>query len=304
MDWAAVVGTFDGVHRGHRFLLDDLKARAKAAGLSTRVCTFSDHPLDTLRPDRSPLLLSTADEKRVLLRSCGIDRVDIDRFAPMASMTARQYIEHLASEGVKLLLIGHDNRFGSDGLTTLQQYADAASGTGVTILQAARLTDADGRPINSSRIRTFIENGDIAAANTLLGYEYNLTGTVVKGRQLGRTIGFPTANVAIESDSRKLLPPNGVYACRAVIDGKIIPAMVNIGHRPTVDHPDAPVSIEAHLITVAPRQLDLYGRQLTLRFVDRLRAEQRFPTLEALKEQLERDRVATLAATDGQSQII
>ncbi len=290
--YAAVVGTFDGVHRGHRYLLDDLHRRAVKAGLSTCVYTFTDHPLATLRPEKAPKLLSTVTEKLSMLDACTIDRIEIKPFSDVVAMTARQYIELLATNGVKLLLIGHDNRFGSDGLVTLQQFRQAATDTGVTVEQAAELTTLDGRDINSSRIRRLLTSGQITEANELLGYEYGITGTVVKGKQLGRTIGFPTANVDTGNNTRKLIVPNGVYACRAIIGKSIVPAMVNIGHRPTVDTPDAPISIEAHLIDY---DHDLYDRTLTLQIVDRLRDERPFPTLAALKSQLHHDRLTTLS---------
>lgn len=291
--FAAVVGTFDGVHRGHRYLLDDLRHRAVKAGLSTCVYTFTDHPLATLRPEKSPRLLSTVTEKLSLLDACAVDRIEIKPFGDVASMTARQYIDLLASNGVTLLVIGHDNRFGSDGLVTLEQFCQAAKGSGVTVEQAAELTTPDGRDINSSRIRQLLSAGHVTEANELLGYEYSMTGKVVKGKQLGRTIGFPTANIDMGPQSRKLIVPNGVYACRAVIGKDIIPAMVNIGHRPTVDMPDAPMSIEAHLIGY---DHDLYDRLLSLQFVERLRDERPFPTLDALKTQLHHDRINTISA--------
>lgn len=292
--YAAVIGTFDGVHTGHRYLLADLRDRAAALGLSTCACTFTDHPLATLRPQSAPPMLTTPAEKLSMLRALGIDRIDITPFVDVASMTARRYITQLASKGVRLILIGHDNRFGSDGLKTLQQFIDAARDTGVTIEQAVELTTPDGCDINSSRIRSLLAQGRLTQANELLGYRYRITGTVVKGKQLGRTIGFPTANLQPSAADRKVIPANGVYACLATVDGMSLPAMVNIGHRPTVDTADAPISIEAHLIDC---DQDLYDHTLTLEFIERLRDEQRHPTLDALRAQLERDRAATLAAT-------
>ncbi|MDE7386395.1 MAG: riboflavin biosynthesis protein RibF [Muribaculaceae bacterium] len=294
--YAAVVGTFDGVHRGHRYLLDDLRQRAGARGLATRVYTFTDHPLATLCPSRAPFMLTTAAEKIGLLGRSGIDEYSICDFAEVAPMTAREYIELLAREGVGLLLIGYDNRFGSDRLVTVDQFVKAADGTGVEIQQAPELTDADGNPINSSRIRQLIADGDITAANALLGYRYELTGPVVHGKQLGRTIGFPTANQYI-ADGRKLIPAAGVYACLAAVDGREYPAMVNIGHRPTVDRSDAPLSIEAHIIGA---DTDLYDRMLTLKVCDRLRPERRFDSLDALRRQLELDRATTLTLLQRQ----
>lgn len=293
--YAAVVGTFDGVHRGHRYLLDELGRRAAARGLATRVYTFTGHPLATLCPERAPFMLTTPAEKVGLLGQSGIDEYSICDFAEVAPMTAREYIEMLAGQRVELLLIGYDNRFGSDRLVTVDQFVEAARGTGVEIQQAPELTDADCRPINSSRIRQLITDGDITAANALLGYRYELTGPVVRGKQLGRTIGFPTANQYV-ADGHKLIPADGVYACLARVDGREYPAMVNIGHRPTVDRPEAPISIEAHIIGA---DADLYDRMLTLKVCDRLRDERRFDSLDALRRQLELDRASTLALLPG-----
>lgn len=291
-EYAAVVGTFDGVHRGHRYLIDDLRQRASQRGLATALFTFTDHPLSSLAPDRAPRLLTTVEEKLSLLGTTGIDRIDIKPFDTLASLTARQYIRHLSALGVRLLLIGYDNRFGSDGLTTLSQFVQAAHGTGVTVEQALELTTPDGLDINSSRIRRTIAAGEISIANDLLGYHYALTGTVVHGKQLGRTIGFPTANLQLPPDTRKHPVPRGVYACLASLhDGTTHPAMVNIGHRPTVDAPGAPDSIEAHIIGV---QTDLYDTPLTLSFISRLRQERAFPSLQALQAQLAQDRRQTI----------
>lgn len=290
--YAAVVGTFDGVHRGHRYLIDDLCRRAGQRGLATALFTFTDHPLSTLAPDRAPRLLTTVEEKLSLLGTTGIDHIDIKPFDTIATLTARQYIEQLSALDVKLLLIGYDNRFGSDGLTTLSQFVQASQDTGVTVEQAIELTTPDGLDINSSHIRRTIANGEISLANDLLGYHYSLTGTVIHGKQLGRTIGFPTANLQLPSGTRKLPVPRGVYACLATLhDNTTHPAMVNIGHRPTVDTPGAPDSIEAHIIGL---QADLYDTPLTLHFISRLRQERAFPSLQALQAQLDQDRRQTI----------
>lgn len=291
-NYAAVVGTFDGVHTGHRYLLDVLKGMARSRGLSTRVYTFTDHPLATLCPAKAPGLLTTVSEKRALLDSLGIDGIVVSEFGDVASMTARRYIEMLAGQGVKLLLVGHDNRFGSDGLVEFGQFVEAACGTGVEIKLATELTTPDGREINSSRIRGLIGDRKMREAAGLLGYPYSMTGTVVHGRQLGRTIGFPTANLELGAASRKLRVPAGVYACRALVDGAPVAAMVNIGHRPTVDSNDSPTTIEAHLIDY---HADLYGRPLTLEFVDFMRAEQRYSSLDELRQALSHDREVTVS---------
>ncbi len=287
--YAAVVGTFDGVHLGHRFLLDHLLSRAAEEGLRTRVYTFDSHPLATLAPSKAPAQLLSPRQKADRLLATGVSEVRVDDFDPIRALTARQYIERLADDGVRLLMVGHDNRFGSDGLLTLDQFRHAAAGIDIAIEQAPELT-IDGSPVNSSTIRSLIATGDIARANDLLGYPYTINGTVVEGRQLGRTIGFPTANIA-RSDAGLLLPSVGVYAAKATVGGKHYPAMLNIGHRPTVDRADSPISIEAHIIGL---DSDLYGSVISLGLHGRLRDEQRFDSVDALRRQLEADRQATL----------
>ncbi len=287
--YAAVVGTFDGVHRGHRYLLDHLLRRARAEGLATRVYTFTRHPLATIAPDKAPAPLLSLRQKADRLRQTGIDDLRTDDFSALRGLTARQYLERLASEGVRLLIVGHDNRFGSDGLRSLGEFQQAAAGLPVAVEQAPELT-IGGCPVNSSAIRSLIAAGDIAGANALLGYPYAISGTVVSGRQLGRTIGFPTANL-LPADPELLLPPTGVYAATATAGDRHLPAMLNIGHRPTVDSPDSPVTIEAHIIGL---DSDLYGKPLTLQLQGRLRSEQRFDSVESLRRQLEADRKATL----------
>ncbi|MDE6831301.1 MAG: riboflavin biosynthesis protein RibF, partial [Muribaculaceae bacterium] len=287
--YAAVVGTFDGVHRGHRYLIDRLISRAGAAGLATRRYTFTGDPLATIAPGRAPAPLLSLKHKEQLLRKTGVDDLRIDDFAALRSLTARQYLERLVADGVALLIVGHDNRFGSDGLRTLPEFQATAQGLPITIEQAPELT-IDGRPVCSSAIRALIARGDIAAANTLLGYPYEIAGRVIRGRQLGRTIGFPTANI-LPDDPSLLLPPTGVYTAIATTGGSDYPAMLNIGHRPTVDRPDAPISIEAHIIGL---HADLYDTTLTLSLRSHLRPEQRFDSVDSLRRQLVADREATV----------
>lgn len=286
--YAAVVGTFDGVHRGHRFLIDQLGALARERGLGTRVYTFDDSPLAVLRPEAAPRLLTLPDEKLRLLADAGVGECVMGRFGDVAGMTAREYIAMLAAEGVEVLLIGYDNRFGRDGLKTVAEFGEAARGTGVEVLQARELCEADGSAINSSAIRRRLADSDVEGANAMLGYGYRLEGVVGHGKELGRRLGFPTANVVPAGDGRKLVPGVGVYACRAVVPGGgVYGAMVNIGHRPTVDGTDAPLSVEAHLVGFTG---DLYGATVELEFVRFLRAERRFASVEELRRQLEKDR--------------
>ena len=189
--------------------------------------------------------------------------------------------------GVREMLLGFNNRFGHDAPRDFDAYRRLAAECGITITRATELTSGNGTHVSSSVIRDLIGNhGDIPTATTLLGHPYELSGTITHGKQLGRTIGFPTANL-IPSDNRKLIPKAGVYAATATLqDGQKYPAVVNIGHRPTVDSPGSAISIEAHIIGFSG---DLYGHTLTVQFRRRLRDERRFPTLAALRTQIAAD---------------
>lgn len=285
---AGVVGTFDGVHRGHRFLIERLKETALERGLGTRVYTFASHPLASLAPGKAPLALLETDEKVARLMGAGADEVRVEDFAGICHLTAREYIERLARDGIKMLLVGHDNRFGSDRLTSIEEFRMAAAGTGVEITGAPELRTDDGHSISSSDIRRAIADGNIKAANEMLGYCYHFTGIVEHGKQLGRTIGFPTANLR-PRDPQIILPGLGVYAGHVKTPEGDFPTMTNIGRRPTVDAPDAPVSVETHIIGL---DRELYGSELTLYLYERIRGEERFASVDELREQLEADRQA------------
>lgn len=286
---AAVVGTFDGVHLGHRYLIKHLLERSLTAGLTPRVYTFRTHPLSVINPAKAPAPLTSTTEKIRRLNEAGVGDIRVEDFTVLRGLTARQFISRLADEGVRLLVIGHDNRFGSDGLTAIEEFRDAAKGLPVAIEQAPELT-INGCPVNSSAIRSLIAAGDVGQANCLLGYRYQITGNVISGRQLGRTLGFPTANIAPD-DPSLLLPAVGVYAAEALTSQGRFPAMVNIGHRPTVDLPAAPISIEAHIIGL---YADLYGSTVSVEPLSCLRSEMRFDTVDDLSRQLRADRDATL----------
>ena len=292
---AAVVGTFDGVHRGHRFLLGVLSRLSRESNLTPRVYTFEKHPLEIIAPDRAPLMIDSASEKLSLLREM-VEDIELLDFSKVRNLTAREFMEMLVSDGVELLLVGHDNRFGSDGLRTVEEFIEAARGLNLRIVAAPALTDKDGREINSTQVRQALERGDVELAASLLERPYSLTGTVVKGKQLGRTIGFPTANLCPKGTARKLVPANGVYACEVNIGDHSFPAMVNIGVRPSVDGEGASRSIEANIIGFGG---NLYGTELSLKFIKRLRDENKFDSLDALKSQLEKDRVATEAVMNA-----
>lgn len=291
----ATIGMFDGVHRGHRLILDTLRDEAARRGAETAVVTFSNHPMTVVNPDRAPALLTPGDEKDRLLTEVGIDRLIINRFdRKMQEMSAHDFLQFLRdTHGVELLLMGYNNRFGHDRTLGFADYVAIGRESGIEIIQAPELRIRDMK-VSSTVIRRLLTEGDVATATEMLGRPYDLTGKVVSGRQLGRTIGFPTANIAPES-SDKLIPGPGVYACTATLDdGRTFPAMVNIGTRPTVDPTDSTLSIEAHLPGLAE---DIYSHSLTLRFIAFIRPEQRFESLEKLGQQLRLDRMKTIELT-------
>lgn len=290
---AATIGMFDGVHAGHRFLLHRLIDEALSRKLEPSVVTFSNHPLGVVRPGAVVPLLSDAREKIRLIEQEGINdclMLDFDR--RLQSMSAYGFMEMLHSDhAIDLLLLGFNNRFGSDRGLGIDDYKALGKKCGVEVLQAPEFL-IGGETVSSSVVRNMIASGDVERAAQMLGRPYSISGIVVPGRQLGRTIGFPTANLQPLSEE-KIMPREGVYAARAITaDGLSCPAMVNIGHRPTVDGPGAPESIEAHLIGI---DKNLYGQQLSLEFISYLRSERKFDTVAALRSQLSLDRAAVLS---------
>lgn len=286
----AAVGMYDGVHRGHLFLLDYLRLEAEQRGLSPAAVTFRDHPLTVVRPDDAPPLLSSPDDKMARLTEAGADDVIILDFdQKMRHMTARQFLTMLRKRwAIDALVVGFNNRFGRDRIEGIDQYREIGREIGIDILEAPEYKGI-GSPVSSSIIRRLLIEGKLDEANTALGRPYSLKGTVVDGRRLGRTLGFPTANVSPEP-SNAVLPAFGVYAAIAVTpDGERHPAVVNIGRRPTVeaDPETAPVTIEAHIIDFAGY---LYGSLLELQFIARIRDERKFPSVDRLRKALEGDK--------------
>ena len=288
----ATIGMFDGVHLGHRDLLRHLRQESEQSGSRSLVITFSNHPLSLIRPEIAPKLITTPEEKRNLLFSEGVDTVAILEFTPrLRAMTAHEYICSLKYEyDVETIILGFNNRFGSDTGLTFEDYVEIGKREGIKVIREPEYL-VDGIKVNSTIVRNHIASGEIEMANRLLGGDFSLTGTVVYGKQLGRTIGYPTANVEVMNED-KIIPGRGVYACYATMNkGVRYPAMVNIGHRPTVDGKNGLLSIEAHIIGVADK---LYGKRITLSFCHFLRHEQKFSSLDELKRQLEKDKIETI----------
>ena len=286
----ATTGFFDGVHLGHRLVIERLVSLAHARGDESLVVTFWPHPRAVLQDGARELrLLNSLEEKKELLRVLGVDRVEVLDFTrSFAALTAEQYLREILRDrfGVTTLLMGYDNRLGSDRLTAAALKPNA-DGIGMELVELSPLSfrpsEASGE-ISSTQIRTALESGDIESAAEMLGYGYALKGVVVAGNRLGRTIGFPTANMKLY-EPLKLVPGRGVYAVEAEVLGKKYRGMTNIGLRPTVG--GSFTTIETHILDFDE---DIYGLPLRITFLRRLRNEVHFPSLEALKEQLEKDR--------------
>lgn len=254
---------------------------ARERGARPVAVTFDRHPLEIVAPERAPLLLTLPGEQEKLLEKSGVEVLRINFDESTRRLTAAEWMKRLRDEqNMSVLVVGYDNTFGSDGLCmSLSDYADIGRQIGVEVVQAPVV---DG--ISSSAVRRAVAAGDVKKAAEMLGRPYELNGAVVHGNALGRTIGWPTANLA--PDARRLIPSPGVYAAGAVLpDGKNYPAVVNIGNRPTVAA-NAPLSIEAYIIGWSG---SLYGLELRLRFLSRLRDEKRFGSLELLKEEIAAD---------------
>jgi riboflavin kinase/FMN adenylyltransferase len=270
--------------------LETVVSSARERGEEAIVVTFWPHPRTVLQQDaRDFRILTSLEEKKVLLEANGIDRVEVLPFTrDFAAMKAEEYLRFLRKNyGATLVVMGYDNKVGSDHLTAAAcaELPDFAHRMDFSVLSCAKLPDyAHGGAVSSTQIRHALEEGDVERANGMLGYEYGLYGVVVAGNRLGRTIGFPTANMQLY-EPLKLVPMNGVYAVEVEVMGRKYKGMCNIGLRPTVDGKVR--TIETHILDFDE---DIYGLPLQLRFLRRIRDERKFPSLEALKEQLERDR--------------
>jgi riboflavin kinase/FMN adenylyltransferase len=277
-------GFFDGVHLGHRHVLESVVSAARERGEEATVVTFWPHPRAVLQQDaRDFRLLSSLEEKKALLTSIGIDSIEVIPFTrKFASLKADEYLQLLQSRyNASLIVMGYDNRIGSDNLTAADLcHTERSERISLRFTQPFGLRNDI---ISSTLIRKALEEGEIEEANGMLGYEYGLHGVVVAGNHQGRTIGFPTANMQLY-EPLKLVPQNGVYAVNVEVTGNVFRGMCNIGTRPTVG--GTARTIETHILGFNE---DIYGLPLRVRFLRRLRDERKFPSLEALREQLMQD---------------
>lgn len=286
-EYCATIGFFDGVHRGHQFMIDSLTTMAHAQGRQSLVITFDRHPRQVVHADYVPQLITTTDEKLQLLHATAADRIEVLHFdAQMAQLSAYEFMRQVLHEkyGVAMLLTGYDNRFGHNRAESFADYVRYGEEMGMEVRQNTPI-DIDGLRVSSSLIRRLIVEGNITEASNCMGHPYSITGSVAHGFQEGRRIGFPTANIVPES-AEKLVPGNGVYATRVSVEGgEWMPAMLNIGTNPTFQRQQT--TIEAHIIDF---EGDIYGRKVRVEFGRKLRDEQRFESVEALQKQLEADK--------------
>lgn len=269
------VGTFDGVHSGHREVVDYLRRECESRAIRPMVITFTPHPLEVVAPGKAPKLLETVGERVRRLEEMGVEVMLLPFTEELRKMTVDEWLKDLAGRyNVKLLVAGYDNKFGSDGMgMTVGDYARLGAPYGIETLEAPVV---DG--VSSSLVREALAAGEVEKASAMLGYVFSVEGDVVDGRHLGRELGFPTANLHFEE--KLAIPKPGVYAARAVLpDGEDFSAVVNIGVAPTAGA-GLPLTVEAHLIGFKG---NLYGKRLRLEFLRRLRDEKKFDSLEELK---------------------
>jgi riboflavin kinase / FMN adenylyltransferase len=287
------LGIFDGVHRGHMALLNCLVSRAREENGESVVITFSPHPRLVLENNNSSLFfLTTIEEKKKLLENANVDHLIIIEFDNQFSkISACDFIKDILFEkiGTRHLIIGYNHHFGRKGEGDFNTIKECSEALGFRVEQVQGYHTEEGT-ISSSSIREALSKGDLGDANKWLGYSYSVSGTVIEGRKIGRSIGFPTANIKPDS-SHKLIPRNGVYAVEVKLDEKVYPGMLNIGSNPTVNTDTGFRSIEVHIFSF---DKDIYGEKISVVFRKRLRDEKKFDNLEQLTQQMEHDKQDTL----------
>ena len=281
-------GFFDGVHLGHRHVIGQLVEAAAARGVGSTVITFWPHPRNVLQKEARELrLLTTLQQKKEILYDLGVDNVEVLDFTRgFSSMTVEEYLREVVIDrfGGTAILLGYDNRIGCDAKDT-DHVARIAERMGLEVIRADMISGQTGVAVSSTKIREKLSSGDVVSAAEMLGYRYALHGVVIAGNRLGRTIGFPTANMQLY-EPLKLIPGNGVYFVRVRTVGRELYGMCNIGCRPTVGEGNAR-TIETNIFDFNE---DIYGLDLEISFIEKIRDEKRFASLSELAVQLEADR--------------
>ena len=295
----ATIGFFDGLHRGHQFLIGHLVATARREGLASTVITFDEHPRKVLQSDYQPEMLCTLDSKLLLLSKTEVDNAVVLHFdRQMAALTAREFMQQVLCDhlNVRKLFIGYDHRFGHNRKETFDDYVRYGKEMGIEVVKSEAFR-IDGVNISSSVIRAFLKEGEVELANRCLGYPYTIIGKVVNGYHEGRKLGFPTANLDI-SHFGQLIPAPGVYAVRVRMEHSVamMRGMMNIGCRPTFG--GTQMTLEAHIFNF---EGDIYGQLLVVSFVKRIRGERKFGSPEELAEQLSEDEKKVLEMLDKEN---
>ena len=290
-DSVVTIGTFDGVHVGHQKIIKRLVKIAKKESLQAVVLTFFPHPRMVLQKDSNIKLINIIDEKSQLLENFGIDHLVIKEFTKdFSRLGALEFVRDILVNKLKVkhIIIGYDHRFGRNrnaNVDNLREYGEVY-GFKITEITAQEIDEVT---VSSTKIRKALKQGEIEIANTYLGYNFMLSGTIVKGKNLGIQIGFPTANIHIE-ESYKLIPKNGSYIVKSFLDEQVVYGMMNIGINPTVSGEKQ--SIEVHFFNF---KKDIYNKKIQVELLKRLRDEKKFDSIEALKEQLHKDREISLS---------
>lgn len=297
--FVATLGFFDGVHLGHRHLISQVKSEAGKLNMPAAVITFPVHPRKVLQTDYQPALLCGYDEKLEQLATTQTDYcITLPFTVELSRLSAREFIHSVLKEklGVHTLVVGYDHRFGHNRQDGLPQYRQYASEVGVNVIEASEF-QIDNQNVSSSRVRALLKQGDVLQANRLLSYNYTLSGKIVEGYQVGRTIGFPTANIRAW-ERFKVIPQLGVYAVLVHLRNVVYEGMLYIGTRPTL-HSDNEISVEVNIFDF---EADLYNQSITVEFIDFIRPDQKFSNMDALVQQIHNDKRAVKARLQKERQ--
>lgn len=284
------LGTFDGVHLGHKSILNKLKEASKNSDDKSLVLTFFPHPRMILQQDTDIRLLNTIEEKAELLNNFGIDNLIIQKFDnTFSQLEPEDFVKQVLVDqfNIKKIIIGYDHRFGKNRAADIHDLINFGEKYNFEVEQISA-QEIDDVSVSSTKIRTALKEGNITLANEYLGYNYFLNGIVVQGKQLGRTIGYPTANIRV-TEGYKLIPAIGVYAAYIIVDAQKYFGMINIGTNPTLG--DNPITIEMNIFDF---NQDIYGKKVTIGFIEKIREQQKFNSLDELKAALKNDKIKTL----------
>ncbi len=284
------IGTFDGVHIGHQKIIKHLINTGKEESLDSVILTFFPHPRMVLQKDSNIKLINTIDERSQILKDLGLDYLLIKSFTKdFSRLSAEDFVKELLVDKLhaKKVIIGYDHRFGRNRNADINDLKTYGNLYGFDVEEIS-VQDIDDVAVSSTKIRKALREGDVVKANSFLGYHFMLTGTVVKGKALGRQIDYPTANILIE-ENYKLIPKQGAYIVSSKIDGLLVYGMMNIGVNPTVNGEKE--TVEVHFLNYSK---DIYGKKIQINLLERLRDEKKFESVEALKSQLAKDKETTL----------